>query len=153
MNNKKDSSDEESDGDESKDKKKNNNNADDENEDNEDLYENNKSLKSDSSKKILIPVFDIETYDVLMNELQNLNEIIADIKVYEENEMQSLSNYFENGLLIPVIFFLKKSFVFGHCFSGKEMLKLYELIIESCNLKLFISEYKHNFWEEPIAIY
>ena len=150
LNNKKDSSDEESDGDESKDKKKNNNNADDENEDNEDLYENNKSLKSDSSKKILIPVFDIETYDVLMNELQNLNEIIADIKVYEENEMQSLSNYFENGLLIPIIFFLKKSFVFGHCFSGKEMLKLYELIIESCNLKLFISEYKHNFWEEAI---
>ena len=93
-------------------------------------------------------VFDNETYDVFLNELTNLKDIIGDIKVYEETEMESLRNYFENGLLIPIIYFLRKAFVFAHCFSGKEMLKVYELLIESCNLRLYIAEYKHNFWDD-----
>ena len=62
--------------------------------------------------------------------------------------MEILKNYFENGLLIPIIYFLKRSFVFSHCFSGREMLKIYELIVESCNLRLFIAEYKYDFWKE-----
>ena len=103
---------------------------------------------STSTKKILKPVFDNETYDVLLSELINLKDIIGDVKVYEEEEMESLRNYFENGLLIPIIYFLKRSFVFAHCFTGKEMLKIYELIIECCNLRLYIAQYKHNFWAE-----
>ena len=107
-----------------------------------------KSSHSNTYKKVLKPVFDNDTYDVILNELINLKDIIGDIKVYEEDEMKSLRNYFENGLLLTIIYFLKKAFVFAHCYSGKEMLKIYELIIESCNLRLHIAEYKHNFWEE-----
>ena len=113
------------------------------------MKNNEDILKSNSSsKKIMKPVFDNETYDVFLNELTNLKDIIGDIKVYEETEMESLRNYFENGLLIPIIYYLRKAFVFAHCFSGKEMLKVYELLIESCNLRLYIAEYKHNFWDE-----
>ena len=122
-----------------------------ENGDPDDNKKNNKdnySSSNNTDKKILKPVFDNETYDVLLNELINLKDIIGDVKVYEEEEMESLRNYFENGLLIPIIFFLKRAFVFAHCFSGKEMLKIYELIIESCNLRLYIAQYKHNFWSE-----
>ena len=106
------------------------------------------SSESSTTKKVLKPVFDNETYDVLLNELINLKDIIGNVKVYEEDQMESLRNYFENGLLIPIIYFLKRAFVFAHCFSGKEMLKIYELIIESCNLRLYIAEYKNNFWAE-----
>ena len=103
---------------------------------------------SNTDKKILKPVFDNDTYDVILNELLNLKDITGDVKVYEEEEMESLRNYFENGLLLTIIYFLKKAFVFAHCFSGKEMLKIYELIIQSCNLRLHIAEYKHNFWDD-----
>ena len=115
---------------------------------NKDEDNDKRTSNSNSSKKILKPVFDNDTYDVLLSELINLKDIISDVKVYDEDEMESLRNYFENGLLIPIIYFLKKAFVFSHCFSGKEMLKIYELIIESCNLRLHIAEYKHNFWDE-----
>ena len=117
-------------------------------EENGDTIEENEKESSNTYKKILKPVFDNDTYDVLLNELINLKDITGDIKVYEEEEMESLRNYFENGLLLTIIYFLKKAFVFAHCFSGKEMLKIYDLIIHSCNLRLHIAEYKHNFWDE-----
>ncbi len=62
--------------------------------------------------------------------------------------METLKNYLENGLLIPIIYFLRRCFAFAHNFSGKEMIKLYKLIIECCNLRLYISDFKYDFWKE-----
>ena len=123
-----------------------------ENNNNENLYseksKSNSNSNDNSQKNNLKPCFDNEVYELFMNELTHVKEITSDIKPYIEDEMEKLRNYFENGLLIPIIYFLKKQFAFSHCFSGTEMIKLYELIIESCKLRLYIAEYKQDFWKE-----
>ena len=107
---------------------------------NSNFYEdNNKPLK---------PCFDNTIYELYIFELRNIKEITGEIKTYIDEEMEILRNYFENGLFIPIIYFLKRSFVFSHCFTGEEMIKLYQLIIESCRLRLYIAEYKYDFWKE-----
>ena len=104
-----------------------------------------------SIKNEFKPCFDNNIYDLLMNELINVKTITNEIKLYIDEEMELLRNYFENGLLIPIIYFLKKSFAFSHCLSGIEMIKLYKLIIESCNLRLYIAEFKYDFWKEMMS--
>ena len=103
-----------------------------------------------SNKETFKPCFDNNIYQLLINELKNIKEITSEIKLFMEEEMEILRNYFENGLLIPIIYFLKRTFAFSHCLTGKEMLKLYELIIESCNLRLYIAEFKYDFWKEMV---
>ena len=116
------------------------------------LYSNKSHSKSNytkqNKKKPFKPCFDNKIYELLMYELININQITSGIKLFIDSDMEMLKNYLENGLLIPIIYFLKRTFVFSHCFSGKEMIKLYNLIIESCNLRLYISEYKYDFWKE-----
>ena len=127
-----------------------------ENEDDEDSEGKNSFFsKSKSSntgyyrkKKIFKPCFDNNIYELIMNELKNIKEITSDINKDDNIQMDNLRNYFENGLLIPIIFFVKRSFVFSHLFSGREMILLYDLIIESCKLRLYIAEYKYDFWKE-----
>ena len=96
----------------------------------------------------LKPCFDNKIYELYIYELRNVKEITGEIKTYIDEEMEILRNYFENGLFIPIIYFLKRLFVFSHCFTGEEMIKLYLLIIESCKLRLYIAEYKYDFWKE-----
>ena len=102
----------------------------------------------DDNHRSLKPCFDNVIYELYIFELRNIKQITGEIKTYIDEEMEILRNYFENGLFIPIIYFLKKSFVFSHCFSGEEMIKLYELIIESCKLRLYVAEYKYDFWKE-----
>ena len=129
--------------------------AEEEKKDLEPLYSDRSLSKSKSNsnfyedhKRPLKPCFDNTIYELYIYELRNIKEITGEIKTYIDDEMEILRNYFENGLFIPIIYFLKKSFVFSHCFTGEEMIKLYQLIIESCKLRLYIAEYKYDFWKE-----
>ena len=98
--------------------------------------------------KKVFKCFDIEFYDLLINELNNVNDILHDLNTSSNDDMEILGDYFQNGLLIPIIFFFKKSFALAHYFTGTELTKLYDLAIKSIYLKITISEFKYNFWKD-----
>ena len=107
----------------------------------------------DSKNEInFLPCFDELFYEILKNELENLTNHVYDEYpfIMEDDEIakESLRNYFENGLLIPIIYYFKKSFSLIHNFSGEEMIKFYYLVEQSINLKLYISKFSSNLWEE-----
>ena len=115
------------------------------------LYEEKSDFSSKSNinkNPIFKPCFDDKIYELLMNELLNKREITKNLKNENEKDKEMLRNYFENGLLLSIIYFLKRSFPFSHCFTGTEMIKFNELIKQSCKLRLFIAEYKYDFWNE-----
>ena len=110
--------------------------------------DNKKSFQEDPKKNNLIKCFDTDFYDLLMNELNNVNDILSDINIASNEEMKILGEYFQNGLLIPIIFFFKKTFALAHNLTGTELVKLYDLVVQSINLKITISEFKYNFWND-----
>ena len=105
----------------------------------------NKVLKNKenviNNDKDNIKCFDNNVYDLLINELDNVNYILNDVNTSSVDEMQALGEYFQNGLLIPIIYFFKKSFAVSH-----------DLAIKSINLKITISEFKYNFWERKNSL-
>ena len=91
---------------------------------------------------------DYRMYDVLIYEIKNISIILKSIKTYGE-----ITDYFQNGILIPLIYFVKKCFYVTHYFTGKEMLDLYNLIIMGISIKKFISGFNLDFWsDEEILI-
>ena len=99
-------------------------------------------------QKEFVKCFDINVYDLLINELSNVNDILSEVNTSSLDEMQTLGEYFQNGLLIPIIFFFKKSFALAHNLTGSELVKLYDLVTQTINLKITISEFKYNFWDD-----
>ena len=99
-------------------------------------------------QKQYIKCFDINVYDLLINELSNVNDILSEVNTSSLDEMQTLGEYFQNGLLIPIIFFFKKSFALAHNLTGSELVKLYDLATQTIILKITISEFKYNFWDD-----
>ena len=112
------------------------------------IKNSNNNNKSNINQKEKDKCFDSNIYDLFISELENVEDIIGDIKYSSEDEMQTLGEYFQNGLLIPIIFFLKKSFAVAHNLKGAELVKLYDLVIHTINLKITISEFKYNFWDD-----
>ena len=100
------------------------------------------------NQKDNIKCFDSEIYDLLINELSNVEDILTDINTSSTEEMQFLGEYFQNGLLIPIIYFFKKHFTVAHNLKGSELFKLYDLAVQTINLKITISEFKYNFWDD-----
>ena len=111
-----------------------------------DLY--NIELKNEKYEQYKTSCFDYRTFNVLTYELTNVEVITEDTKVNDKDGREHLKEYFEHGLLIPLIAFFKKSFYVIHCFTGKENLNLFDLIILSLKLKIYISKYKYDFWKE-----
>ena len=106
-----------------------------------DLY--NCEMKDNSDPVFENSSFDSRCYEIFENEIKNIPNIIKTILTHEE-----LTNYLENGVLIPTIYFIKKCFYIAHYFSGQEVLNLYNLIFLTINLKNFIAEYNTDFWKE-----
>ena len=104
-----------------------------------------------NNQNAAVKCFDTYIYDLLINELNNVPEIIGEINTSSADEMQTLGEYYQHGLLIPIIFFLKKSYAVAHNFKGIELIKLYDLVVQTINLKITISELKYNFWDNKKA--
>ena len=111
-----------------------------------DLY--NIELKNEKYEQYKTSCFDYRTFNVLTYELTNVEVITEDTKVNDKDGREHLKEYFEHGLLIPLIAFFKKSFYVIHCFTGKENLNLFDLIVLALKLKIYISQYKYDFWKE-----
>ena len=111
-----------------------------------DLY--NIELKNEKFEQYKTSCFDYRTFNVLTYELTNVEVLTEDTHVSDKNGREELKDYFEHGLLIPLYEFFKKSFYVIHCFTGKENLNLFDLIILSLKLKIYISKYKYDFWKE-----
>lgn len=111
-----------------------------------DLY--NIELKNEKYEQYKTSCFDYRTFNVLTYELTNVEVITEDTKVNDKDGREHLKEYFEHGLLIPLIEFFKKSFYVIHCFTGKENLNLFDLIVLALKLKIYISQYKYDFWKE-----
>ena len=83
----------------------------------------NKVLKNKenviNNDKDNIKCFDNNVYDLLINELDNVNDILNNVNTSSVDEMQALGEYFQNGLLIPIIYFFKKSFAVSHNLKGQ----------------------------------
>ena len=104
--------------------------------------------KENLKNNFLFKYFNSELYDLLMNELNNVNDILHDINTSSKDEMDILGDYLQNGLLIPIIFFFKKAFALAHYLTGIELIKLYDLIIQGIQLKVYISKFKYKFWNK-----
>ena len=96
--------------------------------------------------KILEDLFCQKFYQIINYELDNIKENIENIKLNNPDKIESIRNYIENGLLIPIISYFKKIFTLIHYFSGEEIMNIFCLIEKSIKLKLFISELKTNLW-------
>ena len=116
--------------------------------DNRNFIHNSNSNKENINKKNLVKCFDIEFYDLLINELNNINDILRDVNTSSNDDMEALGEYFQSGLLIPIIFFFKKYFALANYLTGTEFIKLYDLAVKSIYLKITISELKYNFWND-----
>ena len=103
----------------------------------------NSEVKDNNDKKFKGNCIDYRVYDILLYEIENV-PIISRNCVNNGDAF----NYFENGLLIPVIYFLKKCFYIANIISGKECLDIYNLIYLSIKLKTFIASFNVNFWQE-----
>ena len=99
-------------------------------------------------KKKYLKCFDSEFYDLLINELSRVNDRLNEVNIASNEEMKTLGEYFQNGLLIPIIYFLKKSFAMVHNLTGIELIKIHDLVIKTINLKITISEFNYNFWND-----
>jgi hypothetical protein len=95
---------------------------------------------------LLEEAFNPKFYYIINYELDNVKRNIENIKLNSPEKIEYLRNYFENGLLIPIIFYFKKVFTFAHLLSGEEMKKLFFLVEKTIKLKSLISEFKIDFW-------
>ena len=96
---------------------------------------------------ILEDAFNKKFYNIINFELDHIKKNIENIKLNSPEKIESLRNYFENGLLIPIIFYFKKIFTLVHFFTGEEMIKLFALVKKAIKLKIFISEFRIDFWQ------
>ena len=97
--------------------------------------------------KILEDAFNEKFYYIINYELDNFRKYVENIKLNSSEKIEYVRNYIENGVLIPLIFYFKKIFTLVHLFTGNQMIDLFNLVEKSLNLKLFISEFKINFWK------
>ena len=95
---------------------------------------------------LLEDAFNEKFYYIIIYELDHIKKNLENIKLNSNEKIEYVRNYIENGLLIPIIFYFKKIFTYIHHFSGEEMINLFSLIQKTINLKLFISEFKIDFW-------
>ena len=93
-------------------------------------------------------VFDYDFYRILKYELENYFCFTRNLFLNDKNNIAELKNYFENGLLIPIVYFLKRVFLFIDKYTGTEVTYIYDLIEKSLKLKIYISKYNYDFWGE-----
>jgi hypothetical protein len=115
---------------------------------NEILNNNNNEKLFTKSKEmnLLEDIFNEKMYNIINYELDHIKKHLENIKLNRLEKIEYVRNYFENGLLIPIIFYFKKIFTFVHFFTGEEMIKIFSLIKKTIKLKLFISKFKIDFW-------
>jgi hypothetical protein len=73
--------------------------------------------------------------DILIHELTNFKKFVEQSNV---NNSSAKSIYIEQGIIQTLRVFFNKIFCISHQISGREFIKVYELIILFLNLKLFI---------------
>ena len=93
-------------------------------------------------------VFDYDFYRILKFELDNYFYFASNSILNDKTNIEEIKNYFENGLLIPIVFFLKRVFLFIDEYSGTEVSYIYDIIEKSLNLKIYISKCNYDFWKE-----
>ena len=91
--------------------------------------------------------FNEKFYFVIIHELNNAKDLIKNIKLNTPEKREYVKNYIENGLLIPIIFYFKKVFTLVSFLSGEEMIKLCSLVEKCLNFKLYLYDFKSNFWK------
>ena len=111
------------------------------NNDNEDFFWKCRELN------LFEDAFNEKFYSVIIHELDNAKKLIKKIKLNTPEKKEYVKNYIENGLLIPIIFYFKKLFTLVSSLSGEEMIKLCSLIEKCLNFKLYLFDFKSNFWK------
>ena len=96
---------------------------------------------------ILEGAFNETFFEIINYELDSVKKNIENIKLNNQEKIEYVRNYIENGILIPLIFYFKKIFTLVHLFSGEEMKYLFVLVKKAIDFKIFISEFDINFWQ------
>jgi len=91
--------------------------------------------------------FNGKFYAVIINELNNAKNLIKNINLNTPEKIEYVKNYIENGILIPIICYFKKIFTLVSSLSGEEMIKLYSLVEKCLNFKIYLFDFKSNFWK------
>ena len=108
--------------------------------DNEKFYSECKKMD------ILEGAFNETFFEIINYELDIAKKNIENIKLNNQEKIEYVRNYIENGILIPLIFYFKKIFTLVHLFSGEEMKYLFVLVKKTIDFKIYISEFEINFW-------
>ena len=96
---------------------------------------------------ILEGAFNENFYEIVNYELDNVQKNIENIKLNNQEKIEYVRNYIENGILIPLIFYFKKIFTFVHLLSGEEVKYLFVLVKKIIDFKIFIYDFEINFWK------
>ena len=111
---------------------------------------NNEFLFHKSNKlNLLEDIFNRKFYYIIFNEI---DKFLQENEKLKNEKMNSIRNYIENGLLIPVIFYFKKIFIMINTFSGNEMIKLFSLLEKCLKLKIYIYENREILLRDDIDI-
>ena len=98
-----------------------------------------------------IAYFDVKSFELIKSELEHFDVYVEHYKNNTETNNKNLRNYFENGIIIPAVSFLKKAFAYASNLTGKEVLDLRDLVVLLLNTKLKIINFKRDFWENTGA--
>ena len=111
------------------------------------INQNNNELFHSKCKdfNILEDAFNEKFYNIINSELDYFKNNIHKFKLNNEEKIENVKNYIENGLLIPIIFYFKKVFTLANSFTGKEMIKLYYLVQKCLSFKIYIYRFKNEF--------
>ena len=94
-----------------------------------------------------VAYFDMKSFELIKAELEHFDVYVEHYKNNTETNNKNLRNYFENGIIIPAVSFLKKAFAYASNLTGKEVLDLRDLVVLLLNTKLKIINFKRDFWE------
>ena len=112
------------------------------------IEEDNEEIFYNKSKElnILEDSFNQNFYNIINFELENSKLNIENVKSNTPEKNEYLRNYIENGIIIPLICYFKRIFTLVNLFTGKEMIKLYNLLEKSLEFKLYLLECKKEIW-------
>ena len=107
-----------------------------------------KSIVKKEKKELRSKYFNVEFHLLLLDEIEFINNYTINIKIDTKEKIEELRNYFENALLIPIIYYFKRVFIYINLYTGYEIEIIYTLLVKCINLKKKISRYNIDFWEK-----
>ena len=105
---------------------------------------NDKNKNNDNTESY----FDEEFYELLNNEVENFISCTTDLNFENQEFADELKYYFENGIILSIISFFERVFVYINLYTGNQIIKIYQLLEKCIRAKIQIFNFNYDFWHE-----